>query len=62
MTNPQLLKIYDAIIWIVGSDEPGKRVTVSAENGDIAKEKLRKEFGEEIIITLHNEEDASQPR
>lgn len=56
------VRSYRAMIWIRGSDRPGQRVSVLAENLQEAKEKLEAEYGEGNVFDLHNEEDAARPR
>ncbi len=56
------MKLYRAMIWVRGSDRPGERVDVLAENLDEAKKKLEAEHGEGNVFHLHNEEDAARPR
>jgi hypothetical protein len=56
------MKVYRAMIWIRGSDRPGRRVSVLAETLMEAKEKLEAEYGKGNVFALHNEEDAAQPR
>ncbi|MCQ0033772.1 hypothetical protein [Burkholderia glumae] len=56
------VKLYCAIIWVRDSDQPGKRVSVLAENLREAKEKLESEYGEGNVFDLHNEEDAARRR
>ena len=56
------VRSYRATIWIRGSDRPGQRVSVLAENLQEAKEKLEAEYGEGNVFDLHNEEDAARPR
>jgi hypothetical protein len=54
------VKEYRAIVWI--GDEPGKRVTVQAEDAEDAGERLRAEYGDDAVFTAWNEEDARRPR
>ena len=56
------MKLYRAMVWKDGSDKPGQRVSVLAENLVEAKEKLEAEYGEGNVFDLHNEEDAARPR
>ena len=55
-------KLYRAIIWIQGSDLPGRRVSVIARNLEEAKSKLEAEHGQGNVFDLHNEEDAAASR
>ncbi len=57
-----LVKRYLAMVWIRGSDEPGERVSVVAENLTDAMEALEEKYGEGNVFNLHNEEDAARPR
>ena len=54
------MKEYRAIVWI--EDQPGKRVTLQAEDADDAVAQLRAEYGDDAVITAWNEEDAQRPR
>jgi hypothetical protein len=56
------VKLYRAMVWVGGSDQPGQRVSVLAENLDEAKKKLETEYGAGKVFDLHNEEDAARPR
>lgn len=62
MDGARAVKVYQAIIWIKGSEKPGERVSVTAETLSEAKEKLESEYGQGNVFDLHNEEDASRPR
>ena len=53
------VKSYKVIIWIRGSDEPGTRVEILAENMADARARLKAEYGEEATIYLTNDEEAS---
>jgi ribosomal protein L31E len=55
-------KLYKAMIWIQGSDQPGQRVSVAARNLEEAKGKLEAEYGKGNVYYLRNEEDAAAPR
>ena len=54
------MKLYVGAIWI--GDQPGKRVSVWAENGQAAQEQVEAEYGKGHVLTLHNKEDAERPR
>ncbi len=56
------MKLYCAIIWVRDSDQPGKRISVLAENLREAKDKLESEYGEGNVFDLHNEKDAERRR
>lgn len=56
------MKLYNAVTWSKGPDEPGQRVSVCAGTAREAKEKLEAEYGEGTVFDLHNEEDAARPR
>jgi hypothetical protein len=56
------VKLYRAMVWVAGSERPGQRVSVLAENLGEAKKKLETEYGEGNVFDLHNEEDAARPR
>jgi hypothetical protein len=55
------VKDYEVLWWEIGSDK-GHRVSVSAETPEEPKEKLRAEFGENIGVSIWNEDDANRPR
>ena len=55
-------KRYQAIIWLKGSDLPGRRISVIARSVEEAKSKLEAEHGQGNVFDLHNEEDAAAPR
>jgi hypothetical protein len=62
VTTAPILKPYRTMIWVRGSDLPGKRVTVLAESLSDAKRKLEAEYGEGNVFDLHNEEEAARAR
>jgi len=53
-------RIYKAVVWRPGV--PGERTTVLAEDFDHAERQLRQKYGEDITLSLYNEEDAAKPR
>lgn len=55
-------KLYKAMIWIDGSDQPAKRVTVLAHSTEQARRELETEYGKGNVYNLHNQEDAAAPR
>ena len=57
---PEKTRIYEAIVWV--GDRPGQRLTLEARDGDEAMKYLHDKFGQDIVFTLHNEEDANRPR
>jgi hypothetical protein len=58
----QKLREYRAIIWRQDPTGPGQRVTVMATNGEDARRRLEREYGEGTVFDLHNPEDAETPR
>jgi hypothetical protein len=54
------VKLYVGVIWI--RDQPGRRVSVWAENPQAAKEQVEAEYGKGHVLTLHNDEDSERPR
>lgn len=56
------LREYKAMVWVKGSNEPGKRVTVSAADLDEAHRLLVEQYGDGNVFDLHNEADADRPR
>jgi hypothetical protein len=55
-------KLYVAMVWLHGSNEPGKRVNVSAESLEAAKAALEAEYGKGAVFNLYNEEEANRVR
>jgi len=56
------MKIYHAVIWTNGPDQPGQRITIVADSLSEAEEKLEAEYGTGYEYTLTNEEDAAKRR
>jgi hypothetical protein len=56
-----VVKIFKAIVW-PRDDEPGIRTTYLAETVADAEKQLHTEYGEDIVFTMHNEEDAERLR
>ncbi len=56
-----VVKIYKAIVW-PRDDEPGIRPTYLAETVADAEKQVHAEYGEDVVFTMHNEEDAERPR
>lgn len=54
------MREYKAIIWI--ADNPGKRVTMFANDLGEARNILEQLYGKGTVFDLHNEEDAEKPR
>lgn len=46
---------YNAMIWITGSNQAGKRVTIYAGSLDEAKQQLESEYGKGNVYYLHNQ-------
>lgn len=55
-------RLYHAIVWQQQPESVGTRVTVLAMSLEEAEGQLREKYGEQSIITLHNEEDANSLR
>jgi hypothetical protein len=55
----EAVKEYQALIWRQDWDTI-PRVTVSAENLEQARDKLRAEYGQDTSCSLWNEEDAEE--
>jgi hypothetical protein len=53
---------YLAIVWGQDPDKAGERITIFAESLDDAERSLKQKYGENIVFTLYNEEDADRPR
>lgn len=58
----QDLRLYDAIVWRRDPEPIGQRMSVWAVDGDDALRQLQGQFGEDIIYTLRNEEEANRSR
>ena len=56
------MKLYKAMIWTAGQDQPGQRVSVLADSLEEALEQLEAEHGEGCVFDVHNDEDAGRPR
>lgn len=56
------IKEYEAIVWTNDPEKPGTRVTLHARDGDEALRLLKEQFGEEIVYTIRNEQDAKKVR
>lgn len=55
-------RLFRAVVWAQGPNEAGERATVLADNLDDAESQLKQKYGENIVFSLFNEEDADQPR
>lgn len=62
MINENKKRIYQAIVWRQGEDQVGERTTVLADDLETAERELKQRYGEDIIFSLYNEEDANKPR
>ncbi|WP_431260295.1 hypothetical protein ACQ86G_09195 [Roseateles chitinivorans] len=58
----QDVRLYDAIVWTRNPESIGQRIAIWAVDGDDALRQLFGQFGEDIIYTLKNEEEASRIR
>lgn len=58
----QALRPYRAMIWIEGSAETGKRVSVTATSLSDARQRLEGEYGKGNVFDLHNPDDADASR
>ena len=56
------IKEYKAIVWTKDPAKPGTRATLHARDSDEALRLLKQQFGEEIVCTIWNEEDAREVR
>lgn len=61
------MKEYTAVVWQPADNEapgkhPGKRLTLVAVDLAAARAALVAEYGEGVIISVWNEEDAERPR
>ncbi len=55
-------RLYKAIVWMSNKDALGIRVEVMASSLENAEQQLKVKYGQDIIFTLYNEEDANSPR
>jgi len=55
-------KLYKAIFWKKDENSFGKRVDVWAYDIDEAEFMIIKEYGEDIILSIYNEEDENKIR
>ena len=51
---------FRALVWV--EDQPGQRVEVVARNLDEAVKLLKQRYGEKVILSAWNEDDAKKPR
>lgn len=58
----EIKRPYQAIVWGQDSSKPGERTIVLAEDLDDAERQLKQKYGEDIVFSLFNEEDADKPR
>jgi hypothetical protein len=55
-------RVYKAIVWGPDSNKPGERTTVLADDLHDAERQIKQRYGEGVIFSLYNEEDAEKPR
>lgn len=55
-------RFYQAVVWSRDPDKPGERLTVLADDLDDAARQIKENFGEDVVFSLHNEEDANKSR
>jgi CRISPR/Cas system type I-B associated protein Csh2 (Cas7 group RAMP superfamily) len=60
--SEEIMKLYEGVIWMKGSDELGQRVSVYATGPLEAKKKVQEQYGNDIIVSLKNKEDSERPR
>jgi hypothetical protein len=60
--SEEKLKLYEGVVWLKGSNEPGQRVSVYAVGPLDAKKKVQEQYGKDIIVSLENKEDSERPR
>ena len=57
------MKEYRGVVWPRDRDDfPGERVSYWADTPEQAVEQLKADYGEDVVFTLSNEEDANKPR
>jgi hypothetical protein len=55
-------RVFQAIVWKLGSGSTGERTTVLATDLDDAERQLKARYGGDIVFSLFNEDDAGQAR
>lgn len=55
-------RLYQAIVWKQGREHSGERIEILANSLEDAERKLREQYGEDIVFSLYNEEDAGKAR
>jgi hypothetical protein len=57
------VRTYQAIVWQSGADRrAGERVTILAIDLKDAERQIKDRYGDEVIFSLYNEDDAAKPR
>lgn len=56
------LREYKAIVWTDDPTQPGQRVTLLAKSLTEAREKLKENYGKDLVCTLYNEDDQQKLR
>jgi hypothetical protein len=55
-------RLYQAVVWSLDLNKPGERTTVVANDLDDAVRLLKEKYGQDVLFSLHSEEDADKPR
>jgi hypothetical protein len=55
-------RLYRAIVWGHDPNKAGERTTLLAEDLEDAERQLKQKYGDDIVFTLHNEDDADRTR
>lgn len=60
-TDPKMRE-YQAVVWVGSVDQSGERVAFFAIDREDAKRQLRERYGEGVVFSLYNDEDANRKR
>jgi hypothetical protein len=55
-------RVYQAIVWLQGLDQIGERTTVLADDLEAAERELKQRYGDDIVFSVYNEDEASRLR
>jgi hypothetical protein len=55
-------RLYQAVVWKLGSEQPGERISIAAESLEDAERQIRELYGNDVAFSLYNEQDANKVR
>ncbi len=55
-------RVYQALVWSHDINKPGERTSVIADDLDDAVRQIKEKYGQDIVYSLHNEEEAAKSR